>query len=59
MFLSTYVCKPLFSVVNFIKARNRSNLTDETNSLRISLKVNKYKPYVKSLSAVMQQRKSH
>ena len=30
MFLSTYACESLFSVMNFIKSRNRSSLTDET-----------------------------
>ena len=41
------------------KSCNRSNLIDETNSSCISQKVTKYKPNVKSLSAVMQQQKSH
>ena len=45
--------------MNFIKSRNRSSLTDKTSSSYISLKVTKYKPDVKSLSAVMQQQKSH
>jgi len=58
MFSSTYACESLFSVMNFIKSRNRSSLIDETSSSCISLKVTKYKPNVKSLSAVMQQ-KSH
>ena len=59
IFSSTYACESLFSVMNFIKSRNRSSLTDETISLCISLKVTKYKPVVKSLSAVMQQQKPH
>ena len=59
MFSSTYACESLFSVMNCIKSRNRSSLTDETSSSYISLKVTKYKPDVKSLSAVMQQQKSH
>ena len=59
MFLSTFACESLFSVMNFIKSRNRSSLTDETSSSCISLKVTKYKPDVKSLSAVMQQQKPH
>ena len=41
MFPFTYACKSLFSVTNFIKSRNRSNLTDDTNSSCISLKVTK------------------
>ena len=32
MFSSTYACESLFSVMNFIKSRNRSSLTDETSS---------------------------
>ena len=32
MFSSTYACESLFSVLNFIKSRNRSSLTDETSS---------------------------
>ena len=59
MFLSTHACESLFSVMNFIKSCNRSSRTDEISSLCISLKVTKYKPDVKSLSAVMQQQKSH
>ena len=59
MFSSIYACESLFLVMNYIKSRNRSSLTDETSSLCISLKVTKYKPDVKSLSAVMQQQKSH
>jgi len=59
MFSSTYACESLFSVVNFVKSRNRSSLTDETSSACISLKVTKYKPDIKSLSSVMQQQKSH
>ena len=59
IFSSTYACESLFSVMNFIKSRDRSNLTDETSSSCISLKVTKYKPVVKSLSAAMQQQKSH
>ena len=47
------------SVMNFIKSRNRNSLTDETGSSCMSLKVTKYKPDVTSLSAVMQQQKSH
>ena len=43
---STYACESLFSVMNFIKSRNRSSLTNETNSLCVSLKVTKYKPNV-------------
>ena len=58
MFSSTYACESLFSDMNFIKSRNRSSLTDETSSSCISLKVTRYKPNVKSLSAVMQQHKS-
>jgi len=45
--------------MNFVKSRNRSSLTDETSSSCISLKVTKYKTNVKSLSAVMQQKRSH
>ena len=52
--LSTYACESLFSVINFIKSRKRSSLTDETSSSCISLKVTKYQPGV-NLSAVMQQ----
>ena len=59
MFPSTYARKSLFSVMNFIKSRNRSNLTDEPNSSCISVKVTKYKPDVKSLTAVLQQQKSY
>ena len=59
MFPSTYACKSLFSVMNLIKSRNKSKLTYETNSSCLSLKVTKYKPDVKSLSAVMQQQKSY
>ena len=60
MFPSTYACgESLFLVMNFIKSHNWSNLTDETNSSCISLKVTKYKLDVKSLSAVMQQQKSN
>ncbi|XP_014768374.1 protein FAM200A-like [Octopus bimaculoides] len=55
----TYACESLFSVMNFVKSCNRSNLTDETSSTCISLKVMKYKPDTKSLSSVMQQQKSH
>ena len=51
MFLSTYGCESLFSVMIFIKSRNRRTLTDATRSSCISLKVTKYKPDVKSLSA--------
>jgi len=58
MFSSTYACESLFSVMNFLKSRNRSSLTDEISSLCISLRVTKYKPNVKSLSAVMQKQKS-
>ena len=58
-FSSTYDCESLFSVMNFIKSRNRSSLTDETSSSCISLKVTKYKLDVKPLSAVMQQQKFH
>ena len=32
MFSSTYACESLFSVVNFIKSRNTSSLTNETRS---------------------------
>ena len=49
----------LYAVMNVIKSRNRSSLTDETSSSCISLEVTTYKPNVKSLSAVMQQQKSH
>ncbi|XP_029647241.1 uncharacterized protein LOC115221224 [Octopus sinensis] len=59
MFSSTYACESLFSVINFVKSSNRSNLMDETSSACISLKVMKYKPNIKSLSSVMQQQKSH
>ena len=59
MFSSTYACESLFSVMNFIQSRDKRSLTDETSSSCISLKVTKYKPSVKSLSAVMQQQKSH
>ena len=41
--------------MNFIKSRNKGSLTDETSSSYIFLKVTKYKPVVKSLSAVMQK----
>ena len=58
MFSSTYACESLFSVMNFLKSRNRSSLTDEISSSCISLRVTKYKPNVKSLSAVMQKQKS-
>ena len=59
MFSSTYACESLFSVMNFLKFGNRISLTDETSSLCISLKITIYKPDVKSLSAVMQQKKFH
>ncbi|KAL7634403.1 UNVERIFIED_CONTAM: hypothetical protein RMT77_014780 [Armadillidium vulgare] len=59
IFSSTYACESLFSVMNFVKSRNRSSMTDETSSACISLKVTKYKPDIKSLSSVMQQQKSH
>ena len=59
MFSSTYACESLFSVMNLIKSRSRSSLTDETSSSCISLKVTNYRPDVKSLSAAMQQQKSH
>ena len=59
MFSSTYACESLFSVMNFIKSRNRSSLTNGTSSLCISLNFTKYKLDVKSMSAVMQQQKSH
>ena len=59
MFSSTYACESLFSMMNFVKSRNRSSMTDETSSACISLKVTKYKPDIKSLSSVMQQQKSH
>ena len=39
MFSSTYACESLFSVMNYIKSRNKSSLTDETSSSYISLKV--------------------
>ena len=53
MFSSAYAFESLFSVMNFIKSRNRSSMTDETISSCISLKVTKYESDVKSLSAVM------
>ena len=59
VFSSTYSCESLFSVMNFVKSRNRSSLTDETSSACISLKVTKYKPDIHYLSSVMQQQKSH
>ena len=59
MFSFTCACESLYSVMNFVKSRNRSSLVDEISSFRMSLKVTKYKPDVKSLPAVMQQQKSH
>ena len=59
MFLFTYACESLFSVMNLIKSRSRSSRTDETSSSCVFLKVTNYRPEVKSLSAVMQQQKSH
>ena len=50
MFSSICACESLFSVMNFIKSRNGSSLTDETSSSCMSLKVTKYKPDLKSLS---------
>ena len=43
MFSSTYACESLFSVMNFVKSRNRSSQTDEASSACIPLKVTKYK----------------
>ena len=57
--LSIYACESLLSVINSIKSRNNSSLIDESSSSCISLKVTKYKPDVKLLSAVMEQQKSH
>ncbi|XP_063856091.1 protein FAM200A-like isoform X1 [Scylla paramamosain] len=59
MFSSTYACKSLFSLMNFVKSCNRSSMMDETGSACISLMVTRYKPNIKSLSSVMQQQKSH
>lgn len=59
IFSSTYSCESLFSVMNFVKSRNRSSLTDETSSACISLKVTKYKPDINYLSSRMQKQKSH
>ena len=59
MFLSTYACESLFSVMNLIKSRSRSSRTDETSSSCEFLKVTNYRPDIKSMSAVMQQQKSH
>ena len=50
MFSSTYACESLFSIMNFVKSRNRSSMTDETSAACISLNVTKYKSDVKSLS---------
>ena len=44
MFSSTYACESLFSVMNLIKSRSRSSLTDETSSSCICLKVTNYRP---------------
>ena len=44
MFPSIFACKSLFSVMNFIKSFYRSNLTDESNSSCMSLKVPNINP---------------
>ena len=59
IFLSTYSCESLFSVMSFIKSSNRSSITDETSSACRFLKVTKYNPEINNLSAMIQQQKSH
>ena len=51
MFLFTYACESLFSVMNFVKSSNSSSPMDETSSTCISIKVTKYKLDIKFVSS--------
>lgn len=59
IFSSTYLCEQTFSIMNFIKSKYRTRLTDENlqNFLRIS--VSQTQPDLNELSNNIQEQKAH
>ncbi|KAF4071178.1 hypothetical protein AMELA_G00282000 [Ameiurus melas] len=59
IFGSTYVCKQVFSNMNFIKNKHHTRLTDDSLQSCVKMKVTAYSPDVQMLCAEVQEQKSH
>lgn len=59
IFGSTYFCEQIFSNMNFIKSKLRSQLNNVTLSSCLKIKITAYSPNIEKLSQEVQQQKSH
>ncbi|XP_027132767.1 general transcription factor II-I repeat domain-containing protein 2A [Larimichthys crocea] len=59
IFGSTYACEQLFSTMNYIKNKHRSRLADDSLQSCVKMKVTSYSPDLQTLSAEVQEQKSH
>ena len=59
IFGSTYACEQLFSIMNYIKNKHRSRLTDDSLQSCVKMKVTSYSPDLQTRCAEVQKQKSH
>nr|XP_057943039.1 general transcription factor II-I repeat domain-containing protein 2A-like [Doryrhamphus excisus] len=59
IFGSTYACEQLFSTMNYIKNKHRTRLADDSLQYCVKMKVTSYSPDLQTLSAEVQEQKSH
>lgn len=59
IFGSTYLCKQIFSNMNYIKSKYRTRLTDERLQSCVKIKVTSYMPDVEKLTSDVRKQKSH
>ena len=59
IFGSTYLCEQIFSILNYIKSKHHSRLTDESLQSGMKIKVTCYSPDMDTLCSEVQAQKSY